>query len=51
MSWSVFVSAKADDAVEAVEAVKKIIAGEAHGVLIMAPSLVAFKQAVGMTRK
>ncbi len=42
------VNAKADDAVEAV---KKITGGGAHGVLITAPSLVAFKQAVGMTRK
>jgi propanol-preferring alcohol dehydrogenase len=36
---------------DAVEAVKKITGGGAHGVLITAPSLVAFKQAVGMTRK
>jgi propanol-preferring alcohol dehydrogenase len=42
------VNAKADDTVEAV---KKITGGGAHGVLITAPSLVAFKQAVGMTRK
>jgi propanol-preferring alcohol dehydrogenase len=42
------VNAKADDAVETV---KKITGGGAHGVLITAPSLVAFKQAVGMTRK
>ncbi len=42
------VNAKAADAVEAV---KKLTGGGAHGVLITAPSLVAFKQAVGMTRK
>jgi D-arabinose 1-dehydrogenase-like Zn-dependent alcohol dehydrogenase len=33
------------------EAVKKGINGGAHGVLITAPSLGAFKQGVGMTRK
>jgi propanol-preferring alcohol dehydrogenase len=32
-------------------AVKKATAGGAHGVLITAPSLIAFKQGVGMTRK
>jgi propanol-preferring alcohol dehydrogenase len=32
-------------------AVKKATAGGAHGVLITAPSLSAFKQGVGMTRK
>jgi len=33
------------------EAVKKATSGGAHGVLITAPSLGAFKQGVGMTRK
>ena len=33
------------------EAVKKETGGGAHGVLITAPSLAAFKQGVGMTRK
>ena len=33
------------------EAVKKGTNGGAHGVLITAPSLIAFKQGVGMTRK
>jgi len=32
-------------------AVKKVTSGGAHGVLITAPSLSAFKQGVGMTRK
>jgi propanol-preferring alcohol dehydrogenase len=32
-------------------AVKKGTSGGAHGVLITAPSLIAFKQGVGMTRK
>jgi len=32
-------------------ALKKEIGGGAHGVLITAPSLIAFKQGVGMTRK
>jgi propanol-preferring alcohol dehydrogenase len=32
-------------------AVKKTTSGGAHGVLITAPSLIAFKQGVGMTRK
>jgi propanol-preferring alcohol dehydrogenase len=32
-------------------AVKKVTDGGAHGVLITAPSLIAFKQGVGMTRK
>jgi len=32
-------------------AVKKATGGGAHGVLITAPSLIAFKQGVGMTRK
>jgi propanol-preferring alcohol dehydrogenase len=35
----------------AIEAVKKGTDGGAHGVLITAPSLSAFKQGVGMTRK
>ena len=35
----------------AIELVKKITDGGAHGVLITAPSLVAFKQGVAMTRK
>lgn len=34
-----------------VEAVRKATDGGAHGVLITAPSLAAFKQGVGMTRK
>ncbi|MEO8704213.1 MAG: zinc-dependent alcohol dehydrogenase [Kofleriaceae bacterium] len=34
-----------------IEAVKKATSGGAHGVLITAPSLSAFKQGVGMTRK
>lgn len=42
------VNAKHDDAVEAV---KKATSGGAHGVLITAPSLTAFKQGVAMTRK
>jgi alcohol dehydrogenase, propanol-preferring len=42
------VNAKLDGAVDAV---KKITGGGAHGVLITAPSLAAFKQGVGMTRK
>jgi propanol-preferring alcohol dehydrogenase len=33
------------------EAVKKGTTGGAHGVLITAPSLIAFKQGIGMTRK
>ena len=33
------------------EAVRKGTSGGAHGVLITAPSLGAFKQGVGMTRK
>jgi propanol-preferring alcohol dehydrogenase len=36
---------------EAAEAVKQGTGGGAHGVLITAPSLTAFKQGVGMTRK
>ena len=36
---------------DAIEAVKKATDGGAHGVLITAPSLGAFKQGVGMTRK
>lgn len=35
----------------AVELVKKVTSGGAHGVLITAPSLAAFKQGVAMTRK
>jgi propanol-preferring alcohol dehydrogenase len=42
------VNAKTEDVVAAV---KKGTAGGAHGVLITAPSLPAFKQGVGMTRK
>ncbi len=42
------VNAKTDDAVDAV---KKATDGGAHGVLITAPSLTAFKQGVAMTRK
>jgi propanol-preferring alcohol dehydrogenase len=36
---------------DAAEVVKKGTSGGAHGVLITAPSLGAFKQGVGMTRK
>ena len=36
---------------DAVESVKEATGGGAHGVLITAPSLSAFKQGVGMTRK
>jgi propanol-preferring alcohol dehydrogenase len=36
---------------DAAAAVKKETGGGAHGVLITAPSLIAFKQGVGMTRK
>ncbi len=36
---------------DAIEAVRKATDGGAHGVLITAPSLSAFKQGVGMTRK
>ena len=36
---------------DAVEQIKKITDGGAHGVLITAPSLAAFKQGVAMTRK
>lgn len=42
------VDARADDAIEMV---KRVTGGGAHGVLITAPSLVAFRQGVGMTRK
>jgi alcohol dehydrogenase, propanol-preferring len=42
------INAKAGDPVTAV---KKATGGGAHGVLITAPSLIAFKQGVGMTRK
>ena len=42
------VNAKREDAIDAV---RKATDGGAHGVLITAPSLVAFKQGVGMTRK
>jgi propanol-preferring alcohol dehydrogenase len=42
------VNAKAGDPAAAV---KKATTGGAHGVLITAPSLVAFKQGVGMSRK
>jgi propanol-preferring alcohol dehydrogenase len=44
----VVVNAKSEDPANAV---KKATGGGAHGVLITAPSLGAFKQAVGMTRK
>jgi propanol-preferring alcohol dehydrogenase len=44
----VVVNAKKGDAVEAV---RLATGGGAHGVLITAPSLAAFKQGVGMTRK
>jgi propanol-preferring alcohol dehydrogenase len=36
---------------DAVELVRKVTGGGAHGVLITAPSLPAFRQGVGMTRK
>ena len=36
---------------DAIDAVRKATGGGAHGVLITAPSLGAFKQGVGMTRK
>ena len=42
------INAKAGDPAAAV---KKETGGGAHGVLITAPSLIAFKQGVGMTRK
>lgn len=42
------VNAKAADAIDQV---REITGGGAHGVLITAPSLAAFKQGVGMTRK
>ena len=42
------VNARHDDPVAAV---RQITGGGAHGVLITAPSLPAFKQGVGMTRK
>ena len=48
MGADAVVNAKSDDAVEAV---KKATNGGAHGVLITAPSLAAFKQGVAMTRK
>ena len=48
MGADAVVNAKSDDAVEAV---KKVTGGGAHGVLITAPSLAAFKQGVAMTRK
>lgn len=38
-------------AADAIEMVKKVTGGGAHGVLITAPSLIAFRQGVGMTRK
>jgi propanol-preferring alcohol dehydrogenase len=41
-------NAKASDPAEAL---KKQTGGGAHGVLITAPSLIAFKQGIGMTRK
>ncbi len=44
----VVVNAKAGDPAAAV---KKETGGGAHGVLITAPSLIAFKQGIGMTRK
>jgi propanol-preferring alcohol dehydrogenase len=42
------INAKTEDAAAAV---RKATSGGAHGVLITAPSLIAFKQGVGMTRK
>lgn len=37
--------------VDAIQSVKDVTGGGAHGVLITAPSLIAFKQGVAMTRK
>ena len=54
MGADAVVNAKAGDAAEAayvIEAVKKATGGGAHGVLITAPSLAAFRQGVAMTRK
>ena len=48
MGADVTVNARLPDAVEQV---KKATAGGAHGVLIKAPSVAAFKQGVAMTRK
>ena len=48
MGADAIVNAKTGDAVAEV---KKLTNGGAHGVLITAPSLEAFKQGVGMTRK
>ena len=48
MGADVTVNARLPDAVEQV---KKVTTGGAHGVLITAPSLAAFKQGVAMTRK
>jgi len=45
------VTINAKTAGDAAEAVKKVTGGGAHGVLITAPSLAAFTQGVGMTRK
>lgn len=42
------VNAKSADAIQSV---KEVTGGGAHGVLITAPSLIAFKQGVAMTRK
>ncbi|NHZ94158.1 zinc-dependent alcohol dehydrogenase [Massilia sp. CCM 8734] len=36
---------------DAIDMVKSVTGGGAHGVLVTAPSLVAFRQGVGMTRK
>ncbi len=54
MGADAVVNAKAGDAAEAayvIEAVRKATGGGAHGVLITAPSLAAFRQGVAMTRK
>jgi alcohol dehydrogenase, propanol-preferring len=48
MGADAMVNAKASDAVDTV---KRITSGGAHGVLITAPSLAAFKQGLAMTRK
>ena len=45
------ISSSTPSTASAAEAVKKGTSGGAHGVLITAPSLGAFKQGVGMTRK
>ena len=51
MGADAVVNAQSEGAAYAVDAVKKATRGGAHGVLITAPSLAAFKQGVAMTRK